>query len=106
MEMDLLPEIFVLLRLHLFVHECVSYTEYSVNYGQLQICVFERDDPLRKYRSKLEPLYRYAILESTTMEMGSQYWYNIYSHVPIFSFYVPISWVKSPNYIGKWIGYP
>ena len=89
----------MLLRLHRFVHECVSYTEYSVNYRPLQIFVFERDDPLRKYRSKLEPLYRYAILESTTIEMGSPYWYQIYSHVPIFPFFLPISWVKSPNYI-------
>jgi hypothetical protein len=50
MEMDWLPGIFVLLRLHWFVHECVSYTEYSVNYRPLQIFVFERDDQLRKYR--------------------------------------------------------
>jgi hypothetical protein len=67
----------------------VSYTEYSVNYGQLKIFAFERDDPLRKYRSKLEPLYMYAILESTTMEMGSQYWYKIYSHVLSFHFMYP-----------------
>ena len=58
---DWLREIFVLLRLHRFVHECVSYTKYSLNYRPLQIFVFERDNQLRKYSSKLEPWCRYAI---------------------------------------------
>lgn len=106
MEMDLLPEIFVLFRLHWFVHECVGYTEYLVNYEPLQISVFERDNQLREYRSKLENVYRYEISETITIEMGSPYWYMIYFHVPISPFYVPIYWVKSLLDIWELIGYP
>ena len=58
MEMDLLPEIFVLLRLYWFVHECVSYIEYLVNYRPLQIFVFERDDQFPNMDRNLNPCIR------------------------------------------------
>ncbi|VVA93828.1 unnamed protein product [Arabis nemorensis] len=37
LEIDLLPEIFVLLRLHWFVHECVRYLAISNMHTQVQI---------------------------------------------------------------------
>jgi len=96
----------VLFRLHWFVHECVGYTEYLVNYKPLQIFVFERDNQLRGYRSKLGNAYRYYISGTITIEMGSPYRYMIYFRVPIFPFYVPIYWVKYLSDIRKLIGYP
>lgn len=72
-------EVSVLLRLHWSIHEYMICSEYSANYRPLQIFVFERDDRLCKYRSELEPSYRHAILESTTIETSSLCWYWVSS---------------------------
>lgn len=96
----------MLFRLHWFVHECVGYTEYLVNYEPLQIFVFGRDNQLRGYRSELGNAYGCGISETMAIEMGSLSRYMKHSRVPIFPFFAPIYWVKPLSGIRKLIGYP
>uniref|UniRef100_A0A0V0GXI6 Putative ovule protein n=1 Tax=Solanum chacoense TaxID=4108 RepID=A0A0V0GXI6_SOLCH len=65
--------------------------EYNLGiiYFSFSFFLKKKNPLLHKYRSKLEPSYRYAISESTTIEIDSLYWYQIYTQVATNNFFDP-----------------